>query len=202
MRGVFQNLTGVRFTRLVVIERNGRTPAGVVRWLCRCDCGNDTTASTQSLRDGKTKSCGCLRRKHGMFGTREWQRWQSMHLRCNNGSPYYGGRGISVCERWSGPQGFENFYADMGPRPPGGSIDRIDVNGNYEPGNCRWVSMKTQARNRRNTKVEPHEPAQMRWLHSLGYTQREIAHHFELSHQQVSLIVRGKSWADDRWGLE
>lgn len=121
--------------------------------------------------------------------------WLSMRARCNRptASDYgrYGGRGITVCERW---ESFQDFIADMGERPAGTSIDRIDVNGNYEPANCRWATSVEQGRNRRNTKLEPHEPEQIRWLASLGYIRREIGAFFGISESLVTMVVQGRRW--------
>lgn len=163
---------GSTFGRMTVLCRaaNHVTPSGKshVAYVCRCNCGKERVVIAHSLRAGTTKSCGCLiaeetsRRttKHGANrrGKRaaEYGTWAQMRSRCNdphsNNYDSYGGRGISVCARWDS---FANFLADMGPRPPGHSIDRIDVNGNYEPGNCRWADRKTQSRNtRRTTYVE------------------------------------------------
>jgi hypothetical protein len=158
------NYAGVRIGRLTVIERAGsvRSPTtGQVRatWRARCDCGVEVVRQSAVLwrMDGNA-SCGCLQRenlsarrtKHGMADSRTWISWASMRRRCEkpgvHNFKHYGGRGISVCERW---REFSNFLADMGERPPGKSLDRIDVNGNYEPSNCRWATQQEQCRNRR-----------------------------------------------------
>lgn len=164
------DLAGQKFNRLTVIAeaRLRRQPSGqVVRyWECRCKCGAAVEATTGSLRSGATKSCGCLRRdqiierstKHGhapkvSARTPEYNAWKAMRSRCGNprNQDYkrYGGRGIRVCARWDD---FEIFLQDMGPRPTNKhSLDRIDSNGNYEPGNCRWATRKQQSRNREYT---------------------------------------------------
>lgn len=158
------DITGMRFGRLValshisVFERDRRR----IYWKCLCNCGKSKLVSPDSLRRGVSQSCGCKQREetslrrctHGHTPVSGWsatyKTWTIMLQRCSNPNhmnyKYYGGRGISVCAHW---HKFENFLADMGERPAGLSIDRIDVNGNYEPSNCRWVDQKTQVNNRR-----------------------------------------------------
>lgn len=152
------SIAGRRFERLVAIEPTEKRLGRKVIWSCRCDCGNIKDVPIDALNAGRVKSCGCLRKEqnttHGMKGTPTYKAWKSMRQRCKNKNdphyPDYGGRGITVCERW---ESFENFLADMGERPSDDlSIDRINNDGNYEPGNCRWTDRFTQARNRRNTK--------------------------------------------------
>ena len=154
----FKDLTGQTFGRLTAINYVD-TYKEHARWLCQCSCGGTVIVPAYQLRRGNTKSCGCILRemttKHGMFGTATYNTWCSMIQRCFNSSYHgfndYGGRGITVCERWS--TSFENFVADMGVRPPETSIDRIDVNGNYEPENCRWASRSVQSINQRRNKT-------------------------------------------------
>lgn len=131
-------------------------------WKCLCDCGTECIVKGSHLKDGRQKSCGCLRSeitrdtktKHGQAGTREYKSWSKAKARCYNVNdhkyPLYGARGITMCERWS--SSFEYFFQDMGAAPEGHTIDRIDVNGNYEPENCKWSTPKEQARNRQNTR--------------------------------------------------
>jgi len=129
--------------------------ADAQKWECSCDCGNKKIVWASNLLSGHTQSCGCFRseivRTHDKSRTQEYKAWTNMWSRCttpsSTGFHNYGGRAIRVCERWSD---FNNFLTDMGMRPsPRHSIDRIDVNGNYEPTNCRWAEAKQQGRNRR-----------------------------------------------------
>lgn len=157
---------GQRYGRLTVVCHLDRGIRGYMRWKLKCDCGNDHIAYANDLRTQQTKSCGCLRLEnttkmglggvtHGKTSTPEYSSWSKMlhRCRCKTGHAYarYGGRGITVCDRWLK---FENFLADMGHRPsPTHSLDRIQVNGNYQPGNCRWATPKEQANNRRQPLV-------------------------------------------------
>lgn len=163
----FKDRTDVRYGRLTAISYEMR--GGRAWWRCLCNCGKETTVLGASLGNGSTTSCGCLQRevahnlrfKHGGVNTSTYRSWYNMKTRCTYPSHLsykdYGGRGIKVCWRWL--NSYENFLADMGPRPgPGYSIERKNNDGNYEPDNCKWATRKEQRANQR-----PRYP-----LHSLG----------------------------------
>jgi hypothetical protein len=153
-------MIGKRFHFLVVqeeLERIHFASTSSRRYLCLCDCGNTVVAMPSNLLRGATKSCGCwkqmtaglARKTHGMSRTPEFNIWTGIRKRCMNPRyreyHLYGGKGVTIAERWGD---FSNFYADMGPRPsPYHSIDRIESNGNYEPGNCRWATDAEQSLN-------------------------------------------------------
>lgn len=156
------DLTTSRFGRLAVQTRSG-TRGGRVTWHCLCDCGTTVEVVSHALTSGHTTSCGCLRNernastptqhghaKRGEKLTRTYKSWQAMLTRCTNPKVKsfadYGARGITVCDRW---KTFANFLADMGERPPGTTLDREKNEVGYEPGNCRWATKITQARNTR-----------------------------------------------------
>lgn len=156
-------MIGDIYGRLTVVSYAGKRGARRA-WLCHCVCGNEHVATTSDLRYGSVQSCGCLLKgetaanvRHGHSGRNTpsptYNSWRGMVERCSNPKQrhfkHYGGRGISVCKRW---QVFENFLADMGERPVGRTIDRIDVDGNYEPGNCRWATNREQALNKQKRK--------------------------------------------------
>ena len=194
---------GQKIGKLKVVRRleSGTTANGkrYGRWKCRCDCGNEIILRTGYLQSGDTKSCGCYRKeittlrsyKHGHSRkhaeTRTYKAWQRMFQRCTNPNnpdyKYYGGRGIKISELWI--NSFENFLIDMGECPKGLSLDRIDNNGNYEPGNCRWSTWMNQQNNRRsNIRI---------WFAGTYYTMSQLCKELNLNYDRFHHLYRVKN---------
>lgn len=198
------DIKGKRFGRLLILNKvKAKNKAGAY-WLCVCDCGNKTIVHSGNLRLGHTKSCGCLKKdnppnyKHGksQIHDRTYRTWIGMRQRCNNlksnGYKNYGGRGIKICERW---HNFENFFSDMGERPQGKSINRINNDGNYEPDNCEWATQKQQRRNSRKTKLSSENIKETRKLRISGKSFSEIAKKYNVSSSTIYNALRGITWS-------
>lgn len=196
------DITGERYGRLLVIGPF-KTEGKRRRWLCRCDCGTECFIALYHLRGGRTVSCGCRLREiqtsgqathgHARGGslTTTYRCWTAIQQRCHNlnnvGYADYGGRGIRMCDRWR--NSFQAFLADMGAKPAGHQIDRIDSDGNYEPDNCRWVTPRVNNRNRRS----------VRWIEFEGRTQTLTDWAAELGISAGALFQR---LASPSWSLE
>jgi hypothetical protein len=176
---------GERYGRWTVLSAErvqGKVP-------CRCDCGTRRGVAAPTLIAGTSQSCGCWHReitsagkfhfRHGYSHTAIHRVWSAMLRRCSNPNtadyPRYGGRGIKVCDRWQGRDGFVNFLADMGEKPKGLTLDRIDNEGDYEPENCQWATPSKQARNRRNSHTGCMISDCQESHYSLGYCKRHYA---------------------------
>lgn len=200
---------GQKFGRWTTVElrRGSRT----MEWACACACGNTASLEPSALLSGKSRSCGCLRRdvsraksrRHGhtvgRAPTRTYGTWQKMKARCLNAEcpdfVRYGGRGITVCERWLD---FEHFLADMGECPPRLTIDRVNNDGNYEPKNCRWATRTEQNRNKRTTKLTLPLAASAFTLSRDGVIQRKIAAQLGVTQAMVHRILSGRAWPEAR----
>lgn len=152
------DLSGMKFGYWKVVERAANNSQGSAMWACECECGNRRILRAQVLRNGRSLSCGCHKndynKRHGGKGSRLYEIWRQMRYRCDNQNNHayndYGGRGIKVCSEWYDFAKFRDWAYSAG-YSDDLSIDRIDVNGNYEPSNCRWATSKIQMNNRRNT---------------------------------------------------
>ncbi len=192
-------LEGERFGRLLVVRSVARDKRGRQSWECRCTCGNTVIVAGSSLTTGNTKSCGCINRErianlkktHGLHKTRTYQAWKNMRQRCLNPKrpdfKHYGGRGITVDQRWDS---FARFFADMGGCPPGHEIDRIDNDNGYTPDNCRWAKRAVQMANtRRSHKITFKGKTQhlSQWARDLGIDPSTLLWRLEHWRRDVAL---------------
>ena len=177
------NLTGKRFGKLVAIKTIEKNKNGEYLWQCKCDCGNEIIANVGNLKNGHTKSCGCLRvdrckmnfTKHGLERTRLYGIWSYMRLRCYDEKSIsyhrYGGRGITICDEWKNDVKAFYDWATANGYKDSLTIDRIDNDGNYCPENCRWATVKEQASNRRSNILVTHNgktKTMKEWAHEVG----------------------------------
>ena len=197
-------MVGQKFGRWVVLgdpdKRGKRT-----FWLCRCECGHEKHVRSDNLTSGDSKSCGChmkeklgerftrMNFRHGLTKSPEHNAWMMAKRRCydaNNAKyPQYGGRGITMCDEWRAS--FEAFYRDMGPRPSKThSLDRIDVNGNYEPSNCRWATPKEQMNNQTRSRFVEFEGERLtvaQWAERFGMDYKKLWHQLKIARAKAAL---------------
>jgi hypothetical protein len=200
------DITGKRFGRWTVLRLaiGGRN----AKWLCQCDCGTVKEVNTQQLRNGSTKSCGCylsdrmkeIKTTHGYSGNNNgtYNSWLSMRKRClcptEKAYPYYGGRGIKVCERWV--DSFQNFIDDMGEKPSKLTLERKDCDGNYEPSNCYWATRKIQSRNKRSTKLTLEDAIEIIKLRKTGLTYKAIGNKYNIGLDHAWRVCKGSLWPE------
>lgn len=200
------DLTGSSFGEWVVLSYSHTDKRGSLSWVCRCSCGTISEVSGNNLKSGKTTSCGCMKARktadrsttHGMSKTRVYKIWAGMIQRCTNQNraayKYYGGRGISICDRW---RDFKNFFEDMGSPPSEShSLERVDNNGWYEPSNCKWATAEVQSRNNRNCKLNKDQVLFIKKELDSGKTIAETARVFDVSESLVRAIRNKEVWDD------
>ena len=199
-----KELSGKRFGRLIVIKRGrGKTNTNAY-WECLCDCGKKSIVRSPELTKGHTKSCGCLSKElvktvnitHGKSYSKIYKIYKTMLNRCYNinqkSFKYYGNRGIKVCDRWK--NSFTNFLQDMGNKPEGLSIERINNDGDYKPTNCKWATFNEQAHNRRNIKLSVKKADIIRKLHLKGVTSKLLSKKFNVDISSIRLVINMKTW--------
>lgn len=199
-----EDLTGMKFGRLTVIDFYDHNKYGQLRWLCECECGKTSIVTGSDLRNAKTLSCGCLRRErivaakttHGMSQSSIYAEYRNMNNRCydENAHNYkwYGGRGIRVCDRWR--DSIRNFYDDVSALPNFGekdyTLDRIDNNGNYEPANVRWATHSEQCNNRSSNLIYEYNGE----MHTL----QEISNMIGVPYKVLHKRIRIRGWDPER----
>lgn len=194
------NLAGQRFGRLMAQERTANRHRNAM-WRCICDCGRVVSVPAASLNGGHTQSCGCRNTKHGDAGRKgyvaEYWIWAQMRHRCRNPGYHhwqnYGGRGIRICDAWA--DSYDAFLSDMGRRPtPKHSIDRVDNDGDYEPGNCRWATRDEQNQNSRRAKLTASDVVAIRAAAAAGERNRSLIARYGVSSALISRIVGRHAW--------
>ena len=172
--------SGDKFGRLTAVEFSYRNKSNRLFWLFRCECGKEKTIMVHNVKNGSTKSCGCLRARHELWRTKTYWSWAAMKNRCSNDNnpeyKHYGGRGITVCKEWLD---FKNFYKDMGISPENKSIDRINNNGNYNKENCRWATREQQDNNTSRSRFLTYNNKTQtiaQWSRELGIGYRALSH--------------------------
>lgn len=186
---------GEKYNRLTAVRFDHRDKYSSQYWLFKCDCGNKKVMKVSRVKRGDAKSCGCFQKErvstHKMSYTREYHSWAFMKERCFNKKHIsyknYGDRGITICKRWLGKNGFQNFYADMGERPGGKSLDRTDNNKGYKPSNCRWATPKQQNNNsRRNIFVS---------INNVQIPFSELAEMFGINYEKLYRRLYEQGWS-------
>lgn len=202
------DILGRKYARLTVIAHAPmiRGRAAVV---CRCECGNKVTIQARGVIHGNTRSCGCYALEisakngragvtHGMSKTPTYRSWSAMIRRCESKNhpdfKHWGARGIKICQRWR--ESFEAFYADMGERPDGMTLDRINVDGDYEPSNCRWATPVEQGYNQRGNKLNPDLVREIRKRYASGESGRSIAADVGMTKDALVRAARGRTWRE------
>lgn len=190
-----EDLTGQKFGKWTVLEFSHVAPRGRAVWLCRCECGTERKVYAYNLNSGASTSCWCSKNIHGMAGKPIYKAWVQMKQRCYN--PHdpqfhnYGARGIAVCNSWR--ESFAAFLADMGERPIGTTLDRIDNDGPYAPDNCRWATDREQCRNTRQNHVIEHDGQShtvIEWSEISGLAQHVIRSRLRLGWSIEDALTR------------
>ena len=199
-----RDLTGMRFGRLLVESKSNVVRKSGAFWCCICECGQKTEVDSLKLRRGLTVSCGCFHREvtasinrtHGLSNkSKTYRTWKEMRQRCNNPNSdkyqWYGGRGITICQRWAS---FENFHADMGDRPDGMTIDRIDNDKGYSPENCRWLPQLEQTRRQEKNKLSLELAERLKADRAAGMTYQAIGEKYGVSKTTAHRCCVGRTW--------
>ena len=191
-----KQMIGQTFGKLTVVESLGSKNKKTI-WRCHCERGNkDFVVTRGDLTTGHTKACGCVKKKHGYSKSGTYVSWYHMLSRCQNTKRkdwhHYGGRGISVCASWE--KDFMVFLKDMGTKPEGMTLDRINNDGNYEPSNCRWATREQQSRNNRTNKLDIHKANRIREFLWAGISRLELARFYGVSKSSIDQIVWDKIW--------